>query len=83
MNHATWALDSALSLSLSPLDSRTIGRDKSQRRHEGGWILAPSIAALLMPINGLVWLIWWLMMSAGLFRLAKDTSDQEADPTVA
>jgi hypothetical protein len=38
------------------------------------WIVAPSIAAVLMPINGLLWLIWWLMMSVGLFRLAKDTS---------
>lgn len=35
------------------------------------WIVAPSIAAVLMPINGLLWLIWWLMMSVGLFRLAK------------
>jgi len=46
------------------------------------WIIAPSIAAVLMPINGLLWLIWWLMMSVGLFRLAKDTSFQEADSTV-
>jgi hypothetical protein len=35
------------------------------------WIVAPSIAALLMPINGLLWLIWWLMMGVVLFRLAK------------
>jgi hypothetical protein len=47
-----------------------------------GWIVAPSIAALLVPINGLLWLIWWLIMSAGLFRLATDTSSQEADHTV-
>jgi hypothetical protein len=46
------------------------------------WIIAPSIAAVLMPVNSLLWLIWWLMMSVGLFRLAKDTSDQEADSTV-
>jgi hypothetical protein len=36
------------------------------------WIVAPSIAAMLMPINGLLWLIWWLMMSVGLFRLGQD-----------
>lgn len=36
------------------------------------WIITPSIAAILMPINGLLWLLWWLMMSVGLFRLAKD-----------
>ena len=35
------------------------------------WIVAPSIAAMLMPINGLLWLVWWLMMSAGLFRLSQ------------
>ena len=46
------------------------------------WLIAPSIAAVLMPINGLLWLIWWLMMSVGLFRLAKDNLDQEADATV-
>jgi hypothetical protein len=46
------------------------------------WIIASSIAALLMPINGLLWLIWWLLMSVGLFRLAKDASNQEADSTV-
>ncbi len=46
------------------------------------WIITPSIAAMLMPINGLLWLIWWLMVSVGLFRLAKDTPDEGADPTV-
>ena len=45
-------------------------------------IIAPSIAAMLMPVNGLLWLVWWLMMSVGLFRLAKDTPDPEADCTV-
>ena len=43
------------------------------------WIVAPSIAAVLMPINGLLWLAWWLMMSVGLFRLAKGTLDKGAD----
>ena len=39
------------------------------------WIVAPAVATILMPINGLLWLVWWLMMSAGLFRLAKGVSD--------
>lgn len=43
------------------------------------WIIAPSTAAMLMPINGLLWLIWWIMISVGLFRLAKGTSKQEAN----
>jgi hypothetical protein len=47
-----------------------------------GWIIAPSIAAMLMPVNGLLWLVWWLMMSVGLLRLAKHISNQEADSTV-
>jgi len=35
-------------------------------------LLALDIAAVLMPINGLLWFIWWIMMSVGLFRLARD-----------
>jgi hypothetical protein len=35
------------------------------------WLLALPIGAMFMPINGLLWLVWWLMMSVGLFRLAK------------
>jgi hypothetical protein len=27
------------------------------------WLIAPSIAAMLMPINGLLWLLWWIMIS--------------------
>jgi hypothetical protein len=46
------------------------------------WIIAPTIAAMLMPINGLLWLLWWLMMSVGLFRLTKGTAGQEADFTI-
>lgn len=45
-------------------------------------LIAPSIAAILMPLNGLLWLLWWLRISVGLFKLAKVTSDQEADSTV-
>jgi hypothetical protein len=33
-------------------------------------VLAPSLAAILMPINGLLWLIWWILVSHGLFKLA-------------
>jgi hypothetical protein len=35
------------------------------------WLVAPSIAAVLMPINGLLWLVWWLVVSVGLFKLAR------------
>ena len=34
-------------------------------------LLAPDIAAMLMPINGLLWFAWWIMVSVGLFKLAK------------
>jgi hypothetical protein len=33
-------------------------------------IVLPAAAAILMPVNGLLWLIWWLAISRGLFRLA-------------
>jgi hypothetical protein len=56
-----------------------VGNDKWKGLY---WLAAPSIAAMLMPINGLLWLIWWLVMSVGFFWLAKDTPDQEADSTV-
>jgi len=45
------------------------------------WIVAPSIASLLMPINGLLWLLWWIMISVSLFKIAKSTSDQETNFT--
>ena len=41
-------------------------------------LLAPDIAAMLMPVNGLLWFIWWIMMSVGLFRLAKDPTGKGA-----
>jgi hypothetical protein len=46
------------------------------------WLIAPSIAAMLVPLNGFAWLVWWLMISTGLFKLARDISDQEADSTI-
>ena len=33
-------------------------------------LLAPSIAEALMPINGLLWFLWWILVSEGLYRLA-------------
>jgi hypothetical protein len=33
-------------------------------------VVAPMLTAFLMPINGLLWLVWWLLISRGLFRLA-------------
>jgi hypothetical protein len=42
-------------------------------------LLAPEIAAMIMPINGLLWFAWWIMVSVGLFRLAKGTTDRHAD----
>lgn len=41
-------------------------------------IVAPPIAAILMPINGFLWLVWWLTMSIGLFRQSRCASSQEA-----
>ncbi len=34
-------------------------------------VVAPAIAPALMPINGLLWLVWWLLIGAGLLRLAR------------
>jgi hypothetical protein len=34
-------------------------------------VISPSIAIILLPINGLLWLIWWLLVSCGLFRLSQ------------
>jgi hypothetical protein len=37
-------------------------------------VAAPSLAAVLMPVNGLLWLVWWLMIGRGLLRLARGAS---------
>ena len=37
-------------------------------------VLAPSLAGMLMPISGVVWILWWLLISRGLFRLGKAAS---------
>jgi hypothetical protein len=40
-------------------------------------LLAPDIATMVMPINGLLWFVWWILVSVGLFRLAKAISPPE------
>jgi FtsH-binding integral membrane protein len=40
-------------------------------------LLAPDIAPMLMPINGLLWFAWWIMISVGLFKLVKTASSSE------
>jgi hypothetical protein len=37
-------------------------------------VVAPSIAGILMPIDGLLWFMWWLLSSRGLFRLQRSIS---------
>jgi hypothetical protein len=37
-------------------------------------VVAPSIAGILMPIDGLLWFVWWLLSSRGLFRLQRSIS---------
>lgn len=34
-------------------------------------IIAPSLAAFLMPLNGLIWLIWWILVGRKLLQLAR------------
>ncbi len=34
-------------------------------------LLAPDVAAMIMPVNGLLWFAWWVLVSVGLFRLAR------------
>jgi hypothetical protein len=46
-----------------------------------GWLIVPSTAELLLPFNGLLWLVWWLLISVILFKLARICSDREAFPT--
>ncbi|MBN1122665.1 MAG: DUF4386 family protein [Anaerolineae bacterium] len=35
-------------------------------------VIASSFANILMLVNMLLWLVWWIMISVGLFRLAKE-----------
>ena len=41
-------------------------------------LLAPQVAEMLMPINGLLWFVWWILISGWLFRLAGSTSNRES-----
>ena len=34
-------------------------------------IIAPSIATILMPLSGLIWLIWWILVGQKLLRLGR------------
>jgi hypothetical protein len=45
----------------------------------GGRLLAPTVAEILMPINGLLWFAWWILVSASLFKLAGKTSAQGSE----
>ena len=37
-------------------------------------VVTPSVAPFLMPVNGLLWLVWWLMIGSGLLRLSRSVS---------
>ncbi|MBN1303457.1 MAG: DUF4386 family protein [Anaerolineales bacterium] len=39
-------------------------------------IIAPNIANLLLPVNGLLWLVWWLLTGRSLYRLSKTSAKQ-------
>ncbi|MBN2394092.1 MAG: DUF4386 family protein [Anaerolineae bacterium] len=45
-------------------------------------LIAPSLAAILMPVSGLLWLVWWVMMSVGLFKLGRDVPDARNQSTI-
>jgi hypothetical protein len=45
-------------------------------------LLAPAIGDLIMPINGLLWFAWWILVSVSLFRLARKTSDEGSKASV-
>jgi hypothetical protein len=39
------------------------------------WLLVAAIAEMVMPINGLLWFVWWIVVSLILFGLARAASD--------
>jgi hypothetical protein len=43
-------------------------------------LLAPELAAMIMPVNGLLGFAWWIMASVGLFKLAKATAHPDSLP---
>ncbi len=44
-----------------------------------GRLLVPTIAEILMPINGLLWFAWWILVSVNLFELARKTLARESE----
>ena len=46
------------------------------------WLAGSPIAATLMPVNGLLWLVWWLLVSVELFRLARGAARPDAGSKV-
>lgn len=36
-------------------------------------IIAPSVAAFIMPINGSLWLLWWILVGLRLFKFGRMT----------
>ncbi len=75
-----------LIISIVILQERSFGRSAALSRVAGyvgivgfvvalgayaSWLLSLPIAPVFIPINGLLWLSWWLMMSLGLYRLTK------------
>jgi hypothetical protein len=41
------------------------------------FLIAPSFATVLMPVNGLLWIIWWLLISIRLLRWSKAGSIEQ------
>lgn len=39
--------------------------------HRMGMFIVPSVASVLMPLSGLLWLIWWILVGLGLIRLGR------------
>lgn len=40
-------------------------------------VIAPSMAGILMPLDGLLGLVWWVMISRGLLKLSRASADRE------
>lgn len=40
-------------------------------------VIAPSIAGFLMPVNGLLWLVWWILIGRRLLQLGRTTAAKE------
>jgi hypothetical protein len=40
-------------------------------------VVASTLADMMMPVNGLLWLVWWLLVSRELLRLSRSVAKQE------